>query len=74
MEQYCVLGRTGSLPWIVPGRHGLFGVLQARFLTCPISALCSKKQSREYPGGGYFFACLGLEQKSSFLNGHESSF
>jgi hypothetical protein len=40
---------------------------------CPISALCSKNNSRniKYMPAVIFFACLDFEQKSSFMDGHE---
>ncbi|RZB36895.1 MAG: hypothetical protein SRB2_01695 [Desulfobacteraceae bacterium Eth-SRB2] len=40
---------------------------------CPISALCSKNNPRNinYMPAVIFFACLDLEQKSSFMDGHE---
>jgi hypothetical protein len=39
---------------------------------CPISALCSKNNPRNinYMPVVIFFACLDLEQKSSFMDGH----
>jgi len=39
---------------------------------CPISALCSKNnpQNINYMPAVIFFACLDLEQKSSFMEGH----
>jgi len=45
--------------------------IQKRFF-CPISALCSKFYPRNinYMPAVTFFACLDLEQKSSFLDGH----
>ena len=39
---------------------------------CPISALCSKNNPRniKHMPAVIFFACLDLEQKSSFPDGH----
>ena len=40
---------------------------------CPISALCEKNNPRNinYMPTVIFFACLDLEQKSSFMDGHQ---
>jgi len=39
---------------------------------CPTSSLCSKNNPRnnKYMPVVIFFACLDLEQKSSFMDGH----
>jgi hypothetical protein len=39
---------------------------------CPISVLCSKNNplNIHYMPAVIFFACLDLEQKSSFMDGH----
>ena len=47
-----------------------------KWFFCLISALCSKNNPRDinYMPVVIFFACLGLEQKSSFLDRHEIDF
>jgi hypothetical protein len=47
-----------------------------KWFFCPISALCSKNNPRNinYMPAVIFFACLDLEQKPSFLDGHELDF
>ena len=43
---------------------------------CPISALCEKNNPRNirHMPVVIFFACLDLEQKSLFMDGHETHF
>jgi len=44
-----------------------------KWFFCPISALCSKNnpQNIKHMLAVIFFACLDIEQKSSFLDGHQ---
>jgi hypothetical protein len=55
------------------GMHfGFYLVSIHKWSFCPISALCSKNNPRNinYMPAVIFFACLDLEQKSSFMDGH----
>ncbi len=56
---------------LVYARHGRELVSIQKRSFCPISALCSKNNPRDIRPAVIFFACLDLEQKSSFLYGHE---
>ena len=51
------------MPYLVPIHKWSF---------CPISALCEKNNPRniKHMPAVIFFACLDLEQKSSFMDGH----
>jgi len=57
---------------IIELKPGDYLVSVQKWSFCPISSLCSKNNPRniKYMPVVIFFACLDLEQKSSFLDGN----